>query len=107
VTSGNWHIAWQIPTNDLLGPLRDIHWTLARFPTYFVAAFLLPLAYGAWRFVLFHALAGPILAMQLTGNANEVPAIWCLFSIGIVLIALSPWVRGRFSVPARGQPRPA
>jgi hypothetical protein len=106
VTSGTWHIAWEIPTNDLLGPLRDIHWVLGRFPTYLAAAFLLPLAYGAWRFALFHALAGPILAMQLTDNANEIPAIWCLFSIGIVLIGLSPWVRGRFSVPARRQASP-
>jgi hypothetical protein len=82
-----------------MGPLRAIDPSLGRFPTYVVAAFLVPLVYGAWRFVLFHALAGPILAFQLTGNANEVPAIWCLFSIGIVLMGLSPWLRRRFRAP--------
>jgi hypothetical protein len=51
------------------------------------------MVYGAWRFAVFHAVAGPILASMLTGNPNEMPAIWCLFSIGIILIALSPTVR--------------
>ncbi len=69
------------------------------FPTYGIAVFIVPLAYGCWRFVLFHLLAGPVLAFQLTDNANEIPAIWCLFSIGIILIGLSPWLRGRFRVP--------
>ena len=66
------------------------------FPTYLLVAFLLPLAYGAWRLVVFHALAGPILASALTDNPNEMPAIWCLFSIGILLIGLSPMIRHRF-----------
>ena len=102
VVSGEWHIAWEIPRNDLLGPLRAVHWSLASVPTYMIAVFLLPLAYGAWRFVVFHAIVGPLLAWQLTSNPNEMPAIWCLFSIGIVLIALSPWVRRRlFGAGAR------
>lgn len=100
VVSGDWHIAWEIPLNDLLAPLRSLHWSVGRFPTYMFAAFVLPLAYGAWRFVLFHALAGPILAWQLTSNINEMPAIWCLFSIGIILMGLSPWFRRRFASPA-------
>jgi hypothetical protein len=99
VVSGEWHIAWEIPTNDLMGPLRAIHPWFGRFPTYIVAVFLVPLAYGAWRFVLFHALVGPFLAWQLTSNANEVPAVWCLFSIGIILMGLSPWLRRGFTVP--------
>jgi hypothetical protein len=49
--------------------------------------------YGAWRFVLFHALIGPLLARQLTSDANETPAIWCLFSVGILLIVLAPPLR--------------
>jgi uncharacterized membrane protein YjjP (DUF1212 family) len=60
-----------------------------------LAAFAVPLFYGAWRFVLFHAVAGPLLALLLTGNQNEAPAIWCLFSIGIILIAISPPIRRR------------
>ena len=70
------------------------------FPTYWLAVFLLPLIYGAWRFVIFHALAGPILASLLTSNPNETPAIWCLFSIGIILIGLSPLIRRYFETTA-------
>lgn len=91
--SGEWHIAWSVPYNDLMLPLENIVGTYAAFPTYFVVVFLLPLAYGAWRFVIFHAVAGPILASLLTSNPSEVPAVWCLFSIGLILISLSPMVR--------------
>jgi hypothetical protein len=90
---GEWHIAWSVPYNGLMLPLENIVGTYAAFPTYFVVVFLLPLAYGAWRFVLFHAVAGPILASFLTSNPSEVPAVWCLFSIGLILISLSPMVR--------------
>lgn len=99
VVSGSWHIAWEIPRNDLLGEFRHIHPAAAAFPTYMIGVFLLPLAYGAWRFVAFHLLAGPVLASWLTDNANEMPAVWCLFSIGIVLIGLNPWIRRRFATP--------
>ncbi len=98
--SGDWHQAWDVPYNGLMA---TIDWPVVGtwgFPTYIIATFLVPLLYGAWRLVLFHALAGPILAGQLTGNPNEVPAIWCLFSIGIILIALSPMIRRGF----QGQP---
>ncbi len=96
---GSWHIGWQLPLNDLMAPLRALPWSFGGQLGYFVAAFLLPLAYGAWRFVLWHALSGPILASLLTNDPREMPAVWCLFSIGIVLIALSPWVRDRVSSP--------
>ncbi len=95
--SGEWHIGWAIPANDLLAPLAALPWLSGGFPTYLLAAFVLPLFYGAWRFAVFHALIGPVLAWQLTGNALEAPAVWCLFSIGIVLISLSPWIRARFT----------
>ncbi len=36
---------------------------------------------------------------QLTTNPNEVPAIWCLSSIAITLIALSPAFRRKFAMP--------
>lgn len=87
--SGEWHIAWEVPLNGLPN-VFGIH---AEFPSYLLAAFVLPLLYGAWRFVVFHLLAGPILAKLLTGDPNEMPAVWCLFSIGILMIALSPFVR--------------
>ena len=86
--SGNWHIAWNVPYNGLLVPVDRFLGLDSGFPGYLAAAFLVPLAYGAWRFVLMHALMGPILAASLTTNPNEMPAIWCLFSIAILLIAL-------------------
>jgi hypothetical protein len=105
--SGSWHIAWDVPYNGLLVPLDQALGTSFAFPAYLLAVFALPLAYGAWRFVVFHALAGPVLALLLTSNPNEMPAVWCLFSIGIVLMGLSPWICARFSQPggwARPQP---
>jgi hypothetical protein len=99
LTSGEWHIAWLLPLNGFLnetGPFPP-------FPAYFFAVFVLPLVYGAWRFVVFHAVAGPVAASFLTSNPSEMPAIWCLFSIGIVLIALSPPIRyGLMGAPRLG-----
>lgn len=96
---GDWHIAWNIPYNGLLVPLEALIGTHFGFPTYILAVFVVPLLYGAWRFTLFHALAGPILASLLTRNPNEMPAIWCLFSIGLILVSLSPWLRAGVSRP--------
>ena len=90
-----------MPLNDLP---RSLGLTTVQFPAYLLAVFVLPLAYGAWRFVLFHALAGPILAGTLTDNPLEMPAIWCLFSIGIILIALSPGIRYGLFGAARPEP---
>ncbi|MDJ0971825.1 MAG: DUF5765 domain-containing protein [Kiloniellales bacterium] len=98
LVSGEWHIAWSIPYNGLLVPLEDPLGFHTGFPTYLLVVFLLPLAYGSWRFVVFHALAGPILANGLTSNLNEMPAVWCLFSIGILLIGLSPMIRRQFEI---------
>ena len=78
-----------VPLNGLLSN------TLVQFPAYLLAGFILPLVYGAWRLVLFHAITGPVLAAMLTSDPNEMPAIWCLFSIGIILISLSPTIRHR------------
>ena len=100
LVSGEWHIAWNIPYNGLLHPLADVLGFHSGFPTYMLVAFVVPLAYGAWRFVIFHALAGPILASFLTANPNEVPAVWCLFSIGIILMGLSPLIREQFKTTA-------
>lgn len=100
LVSGEWHIAWNIPYNGLLLPLENALGIQSSLPTYFLAAFVMPLAYGAWRLVIFHALAGPILANALTANPNEVPAVWCLFSIGLLLIGLSPLIRRRFETIA-------
>jgi hypothetical protein len=92
---GDWHIAWDVPYNGLLVPID--RWLGWGFPTYVIAAFGLPLLYGAWRFVVLHALTGPTLAGLLTSNPNEVPAIWCLFSIMILLLSLFPALRRSFA----------
>lgn len=91
--SGSWHIAWDVPYNGLLQPFERAIGFQSGFPSYMVAVFLLPLVYGAWRFVLVHLVTGPILAWSLTSDPNEMPAVWCLFSIIILFIALSPLVR--------------
>jgi hypothetical protein len=106
--SGDWHLAWNIPYNGLVPPLPLLPGTAWSFPSYLIAVFVVPLAYGAWRFVLFHALAGPILASLLTGNPNEVPAIWCLFSIGLVSVGVIPALRRAvFGTPRAGPAIPA
>ncbi|MDU8911638.1 DUF5765 domain-containing protein [Aestuariicoccus sp. MJ-SS9] len=91
--SGDWHIAWNIPYNGLTLPLEDALGIRPAFPSYMIAVFVVPLLYGAWRFVGMHLLSGPVLAHALTDNLNEMPAVWCLFSIMILLVALSPAVR--------------
>lgn len=98
LVSGDWHLAWDVPFNGLMVPVERALGTGFGFPTYMAVAFVLPALYGAWRFALVHALLGPILAGQLTSNPNEVPAIWCLVSLGIVLIGAVPAIRRHFLV---------
>ena len=89
---GNWHIAWAVDLSNL-----DPH-----FWTYWLAVFILPLFYRGWKFVLYHILLGPILASTLTNDLNEMPAIWCLLSIGFLLAThLQPINRWIHSPKAR------
>jgi len=76
--SGNWHIAWEIPRNQLF----DL------FFIYYIPAFLIPLVYGSWRFTLYHFIMGPLFSYLLTDNLNEHAAVWCLLSIGFLLIVV-------------------
>ena len=92
---GNWHIAWEVPTNGIgnyfvtagFEPLSD------GFPGYLLSAFALPLVYGSWRVVTYHYLLGPFLSQRLTNNHNEWPAIWCLLSIGILMMVVKTPLR--------------
>jgi len=92
---GEWHIAWEVPANgigngfvnSMFPPLRD------GFPGYLFTAFFLPFLYGSWRVVVYHYFLGPWLALQLTSNLNEWPAIWCLLSIGILLLVVKTPLR--------------
>lgn len=81
--SGNWHIAWQAPLNDM-------KWL---YLGYFVPVFGFPLLYGSWKFTLYHILVGPLLARLLTNNINEWPAVWCLLSIGLLLVVIKTPIR--------------
>lgn len=81
--SGDWHIAWQIPANG----------SLFLSNAYIYAAFLLPLLYGSWKMVLYHFLTGPLLAYLTTNNLNEWAAVWCLYSIGLLLLLIKTPIR--------------
>lgn len=93
--SGNWHIAWEVPTSGI-----GNYWVNAGIPllshgylAYVFAGFFLPILYGSWRLTLYHYLMGPLLAGLTTDNINEWPAVWCLFSIGLLLIVVKTPIR--------------
>jgi len=86
--SGEWHIAWQLPLNGLGNGLQGMSFVGNGFPSYVLIGMVLPFLYGSWRFALFHVLFGPMLAQLLTSNPSEWPAIWCLFSIGLLLVSV-------------------
>lgn len=89
--SGNWHIAWDVPTNGI-GNWAYAHHLTGYF-SYSLVAFIMPLIYGSWRFTLYHFIMGPFMARVLTNNMNEAPAVWCLLSIGFLLIVIETPVR--------------
>jgi hypothetical protein len=53
--------------------------------SYFLIVFILPVFYGNWRLPLYHFFFGPLLAYMTTTNRDEMPAIWCLFSIALLI----------------------
>ena len=92
---GDWHIAWEVPTNGLGNWLTRTRIPTLRngFPEYVVAAFAMPLLYGSWRFTAYHLIFGVFLARISTSNVDEWPAIWCLFSIALLMVVLKTGVR--------------
>lgn len=73
---GKWHLAWQL---ELLA--------LDKFYlAYYIPVFLAPFFIGAHRWAMLHLAVGPVLAMILAKDPNEMPAVWCLFSIGILTL---------------------
>ncbi len=81
---GSWHIAWNVPINAI---------SYLFFFGYTFPAFIVPTLYGSWRMSLYHVLVGPGLAHLLTNNYNEWPAVWCLFSIGLLLAVIKTPLR--------------
>lgn len=82
-TSGNWHIAWEIPASG----------NYAMASSYMYATFLLPLFYGSWRIVIYHLICGPLLSYLTTSDMNEWAAVWCLYSIGLVFLVIKTPIR--------------
>ncbi len=93
--SGNWHIAWEVPTNGIGNFLVEKGGVFfeSGFPAYPLVVFFLPVFYGSWRFTLYHYLMGPLMASLLTSNHNERPAVWCLLSIGLLLLVVKTPLR--------------
>jgi len=88
---GNWHIAWNVPLNGLGFEVKTSFISFhvgIYYLAYFIVGFLMPFLYGVWRGTVFHLLLGPGLARLTTSNMNEWPAVWCLFSIGIIMLVL-------------------
>lgn len=81
--TGTWHLAWNIPLNGLMNALWPM--PFMGLPGYFFIGLVLPFLYGSWRANLFHIVLGPLLAYFLTNNINEAGAIWCTFSIALLL----------------------
>jgi len=80
---GNWHIAWTVPVRDISD---KVSW-------YFIVAFAMPALYGSWRWTFYHLMTGPVLARLTTSNLNEWPAVWCLFSIDLLIVITNTRVR--------------
>lgn len=92
---GNWHIAWMVPTNGIGNALTRAHVPFFDngFPGYVLAGIFLPLLYGSWRMTLYHVTFGVFLSKMTTTNVDEWPAIWCLFSIALLLVVIKTPVR--------------
>lgn len=88
---GTWHLAWRLP---LLGFDPS-------FLIYFGLVFFLPILYGSWRISAFHFLVGPFLSSFLSTDHNEIPAIWCLFSIAILIAIFFGPLKRWFETPMR------
>ncbi|TVZ41112.1 hypothetical protein P886_0451 [Alteromonadaceae bacterium 2753L.S.0a.02] len=82
-TSGAWHIAWATPAAG----------NLILSNAYVIVAFALPLLYGAWRMTIYHIITGPLLAALTTSDPNEWAAVWCLYSIGLLLLLIKTPIR--------------
>ena len=95
---GEWHLAWLVPTNGIGNSMADNAYLGRGFLSYPLTAFLLPALIGSWRFTLFSYVAGPFVASLTTNNINEWPAVWCLFSIGLVLAIIKTPLRHHLHV---------
>jgi len=87
---GEWHIGWNVLLNGF-NP---------RWIWYIASAFILPFVYGSWKWVVYHAAVGPVLAHFTTSDVNERPAVWCLFSTMIIALLVNTRIRNYVYVKA-------
>ena len=102
-TSGLWHIAWQLPLNGLMSGAQSylfgFEYGLHAF-TYIIVAFIMPVLYGSWRFVLLHVVMGPVISHWTTNDPNEFIAVWCLYSIALCIAVIKSPIRKHLHVKA-------
>ncbi|WP_420831682.1 DUF5765 domain-containing protein [Bathymodiolus japonicus methanotrophic gill symbiont] len=72
--------------------LFGFDWGLHVF-VYILAAFVMPVIYGSWRFVAFHYVVGPWISDITTDDLNEYAAVWCLFSIVLCVSVIKTPIR--------------
>jgi len=81
---GDVHLAWQIPMQhsdqDYFTPGFTLHFVLFYLPTY---------ALGMYGFTIFLLISGPFIGRVLTNHQDEIPAIWCFFSIFQLLFPIA------------------
>lgn len=87
-TSGNWHIAWNLPFNGL--PMA--------ITIYMLVGFALPILYGSWKIQTWHLFFGPGLAILMNTQNNEWPAVWCLLSISLIMTSVKTPLRATLHV---------
>jgi hypothetical protein len=80
---GDVHLAWQAPMQhadqDYFTPGFQLHFFMFYLPTF---------ALGMWPMTLFLLASGPFLGRALTAHQDEIPAIWCFFSIAQLFFPL-------------------
>ncbi len=81
--SGSWHIEWAI--------VAGYNWYFDR--AYFATVFVLPLLYGSWRATIYGVVMGPAIAILTSSSSNEFAAVWCFYSVGIILLLIKLPIR--------------
>ncbi len=49
--------------------------------------------YGSWKLVFYHLISGPLLSYLTTSDMNEWAAVWCPYSIGLILLVIKTPIR--------------
>jgi hypothetical protein len=81
---GNVHLAWQMPLQHC-----DQDYFTPGFTLHFFTFFLPSFALGMWQYTLFFLFSGPFTGRALTDHQDEIPSIWCFFSIAQLLLPLA------------------